>query len=258
MEVKEKYTIEDLLQIMHRLRRECPWDARQTHDSLRPFLLEEAYEVLETIDQKNWSKLAEELGDLLLQVVFHSEIAAEKNNFDFSDVVDQISKKLIARHPHVFGDKTIETAEKVQQNWEHSKIQNEGRDSLLSGVPTIAPALLQAQRLQEKAATVGFDWPDLSPVFEKVNEELKELKEAVSSNNQQQIENEFGDLLFALVNLGRFLNVTAEDALRRTNQKFIRRFQYIEQQYGQNPTAMKQASLQELDKHWEQAKKNEQ
>jgi len=257
MESKQHYTVEDLLRIMHRLRRECPWDAKQTHESLRQFLLEETYEVLETIDQKQWHKLAEELGDLLLQIVFHSEIAAEKGRFTFDDVVQSISQKLIARHPHVFGAKDLNNASQVQENWEHTKVQNEGRPSLLSGVPMAAPALLQAQRLQEKAATVGFDWPEIEPVIDKVMEELQELKEAIKNQNQQEKEDELGDVLFALVNLGRFLNVTAEDALRKTNQKFLRRFQHIEEQYGGDPKAMKQATLEELDQHWEQAKKNE-
>ncbi|WP_456439387.1 nucleoside triphosphate pyrophosphohydrolase [Caldithrix abyssi] len=257
MKDKQKFTMNDLLQIMHRLRNECPWDARQTHESLRQFLLEETYEVLETIDQKQWQKMPGELGDLLLQIVFHSEIAAEDKRFDFSDVVDHICKKLIARHPHVFGEKQLQDARQVQDNWEHTKVRDEGRTSLLSGVPAAAPALLQAQRLQEKAATVGFDWPEIEPVFDKVIEELYELKQAVKEGNQQEKENELGDLLFALVNLGRFLNITAEDALRKTNRKFLRRFQHIERQYKGDVKAMQQATLDELDKHWEQAKKNE-
>ncbi len=252
-----KYSMDDLLQIMHRLRKECPWDAKQTHESLRQFLLEETYEVLETIDQQQWSKLAEELGDLLLQIVFHSEIGAENQRFDFGDVVDHISKKLIARHPHVFGDKALNSASQVQENWEHTKVKNEGRESLLSGVPKAAPALLQAQRLQEKAATVGFDWPEVEPVIDKVIEELHELKEEITKNRKLKMEDELGDVLFALVNLGRFLNITAEDALRKTNQKFVRRFKHIEQQYDGDPKAMKNATLEELDHHWEQAKQNE-
>ncbi|HHE54625.1 MAG TPA: nucleoside triphosphate pyrophosphohydrolase [Caldithrix abyssi] len=258
MENKQpKYSMDDLLQIMRRLRKECPWDAKQTHESLRQFLLEETYEVLETIDQQQWSKLAEELGDLLLQIVFHSEIAAEKRRFDFNDVVDHISKKLITRHPHVFGNKALNNALQVQENWEHTKVKNEGRDSLLSGVPKAAPALLQAQRLQEKAATVGFDWPEVEPVLDKVIEELNELREEIKNRHLQKIEDELGDVLFALVNLGRFINITAEDALRKTNQKFVRRFQHIEQQYNGDLRAMKKATLKELDRYWEQAKENE-
>ncbi len=251
------YTIDDLLNIMHRLRRECPWDAKQTHQTLKQFLLEETYEVLETIDQNQWDNLAEELGDLLLQVVFHSALGSEENRFDFQQVVDTIARKLIRRHPHVFGNKQLADAQAVQNHWEQSKVKDEGRASLLSGIPKAAPALMQAQRLQEKAATVGFEWESIGPVYDKVNEEWGELKQAIKSKNQKEIENEFGDLLFALVNLGRFLNVNPEDALRKTNQKFIRRFEHIEKQYNNDIDAMKNASLQEMDKHWERAKQQE-
>ncbi len=254
---KNHFTIDDLLAIMHRLRKECPWDSKQTHQSLKQYLLEETYEVLETIDQKNDDKLAEELGDLLLQVVFHSELGAEAGRFDFNDVVNHIARKLIRRHPHVFGDKQLNNARDVQDNWEQSKVKEEGRRSLLSGIPKTAPALLQAQRLQEKAATVGFEWESVEPVYEKVHEEWQELKQAIAHNRQDEIENEFGDLLFALVNLARFLHVKPEDALRKTNQKFIRRFEHIEKQYHNDVDAMKNASLDELDAHWERAKQNE-
>ncbi len=254
---KTQYTIDDLLHIMRRLRKDCPWDAKQTHQSLKPYLLEETYEVLETIDQEHYDKLAEELGDLLLQVVFHSQLGEEKKRFDFQQVVTHISRKLIRRHPHVFGDKDLKDAKAVQENWEQSKVKDEHRASLLSGIPKAAPALMQAQRLQEKAATVGFEWESIEPVYEKVKEEWGELQSAIEQGNQKEIENEFGDLLFALVNLGRFLHVNAEDALRKTNQKFIRRFEHIEKQYDNDVEAMKRASLSELDRHWEQAKDNE-
>ncbi len=254
---KTQYTIDDLLHIMRRLRKDCPWDAKQTHQSLKPYLLEETYEVLETIDQGQYDKLAEELGDLLLQVVFHSQLGDEEKRFDFQQVVTHISRKLIRRHPHVFGDKDLKDAKEVQENWEQSKVKDEARTSLLSGIPKAAPALMQAQRLQEKAATVGFEWESIEPVYEKVKEEWDELQSAIKQGNQKEIENEFGDLLFALVNLGRFLHVNAEDALRKTNQKFIRRFEHIERQYDNDVDAMKRASLSELDRHWEQAKDNE-
>jgi len=247
--------IEKLLNIMKRLRLECPWDAQQTHNSLKQYLLEEAYEVLETIDYEEWQKFKEELGDLLLQIVFHCEIASQNNHFDFSDVVQSISKKLVERHPHVFADKKVHEAREVQENWEHSKMINEKRSSILSGIPRAAPALLQAQRIQEKASTVGFDWGELAPVIDKVEEEWLEFKEAVKLKNPAEIENEFGDFLFSIVNLSRFLQITAEDALRRTNNKFIKRFRYIEKQYEQDPKAMKKASLQELDEHWVAAKR---
>jgi MazG family protein len=247
-------SVDKLLDIMKRLRSECPWDARQTHESLKPYLLEEAYEVLETIDKQEWDKLASELGDLLLQVVFHSQLGSEKGYFDFNDVVRLISEKLIERHPHVFGDKTVHSAEEVQNNWEHTKHAAENRSSILSGIPKFMPALLQAQRLQEKAATVGFEWDNIEQVIDKIEEELEEFKEAYHNNNKNELFDEYGDLLFSLVNLSRYLNINSEDSLRKTNNKFIRRFNYIEYQYNNNPAAMKLASLEELDNYWNEAK----
>ena len=247
-------SIDKLLEIMKQLRSECPWDAKQTHKSLKPYLLEEAYEVLETIDKQEWDKLASELGDLLLQVVFHSQLGSEKGYFDFNDVVRSISDKLIERHPHVFGDKTVHSAEEVQNNWEHTKHAAEKRPSILSGIPKFMPALLQAQRLQEKAATVGFEWDNIEQVIDKIEEELQEFKEAYRDNNKQELFDEFGDLLFSLVNLSRYLHINSEDSLRKTNNKFIQRFNYIEDQYNNNPAAMKQASLEELDNYWDEAK----
>ena len=247
--------MEHLLNIMKRLRKDCPWDAVQTHDSLKPYLLEEAYEVLETIDDKNYDLLAKELGDLLLQIVFHSELASEAGHFDFKDVLDKISHKLIERHPHVFGNQKVHSAADVQSNWEQSKLKSENRKSLLEGLPQSMPALLSAQRLQEKAASVGFEWEEIESVFDKVQEELGEFQEAYHQNDADKIREEFGDVLFALVNLGRFLNVNAEDACRQTNAKFIHRFQYIEQKYEGDPAAMKKASLEELDAVWNEAKK---
>jgi MazG family protein len=221
---------------------------------LKQYLLEESYEVLESIDKKDWEMLSAELGDLLLQIVFHCEIASRKGNFDFNKIVDMISKKLIDRHPHVFGNKEIHTANEVQDNWEHSKVVNENRNSILSGIPKIAPALLQAQRLQAKAATVGFDWDNINPVIEKIDEEWNEFKEAMKQNNRKEMEQELGDIFFSFVNLGRLCNIIAEDALRLTNNKFKKRFNYIEQQYNNDPKLMKSQSLQSLDKHWNDAK----
>ena len=246
--------MERLLEIMTRLRQECPWDSKQTHTSLKPYLLEEAYEVLEAIESKDNEAMSKELGDLLLQIVFHSEIAAENNHFDFNNVVQNISTKLIDRHPHVFLDKDLHTAQDVQENWEHTKVKNERRNSILEGTPKTAPALLSAQRLQEKAATVGFEWDTIAPVFEKVLEEFQEFKIEYEQKNFSKMREEFGDILFALVNLGRFLDINAEDALRQTNNKFVKRFQYIEKQFNNDPSAMKQASLEKLDAVWEEAK----
>ncbi|MEJ2054366.1 MAG: nucleoside triphosphate pyrophosphohydrolase [Calditrichaceae bacterium] len=252
-----KYTIDNLLDIMKKLRDECPWDAKQTHQTLKQYLLEEAYEVLETIDAESWDELSSELGDILLQVIFHSEIASRANRFEFSDVVDKISTKLINRHPHVFADKRVNSAEEVQQNWEHTKLINEKRQSILEGIPKAAPALLQAQRLQQKAATVGFDWNDLNPVVDKVDEEWQEFKQALKENNQSAVKSELGDFFFSLVNLARFCHIVAEDALRQTNKKFIRRFQYIEKQYENNPKLLREQTLDSLDHHWNEAKKME-
>ncbi len=254
---KENYTMEDLLEIMEHLRRDCPWDAKQTHQTLKQYLLEETYEVLETIDREEWDKFPEELGDLLLQVVFHSQIGSEQKRFNFNDVVNHISKKLIERHPHVFGDVTVHSASEVQDNWEHNKVKKEKRRSILSGVPQQAPALLQAQRLQEKAATVGFDWKTLQPVLDKFDEEWREFRETLPGGNSERMEHELGDVLFSLVNIGRFLGLVSEDALRKTNKKFIRRFQYIEARFNQNTLKMKQATLKELDHYWDEAKKTE-
>lgn len=253
--IETKYTINELLEIMKRLRDECPWDAKQSHHTLKQYLLEEAYEVLETIDSESWEDLSSELGDLLLQIIFHSEIASRSGEFDFSTVVDGIAEKLVHRHPHVFADTSVNSAEEVQENWEHTKLIKENRKSILSGIPKSAPALLQAQRLQQKAATVGFDWTELNPVIDKIDEEWQEFKQAVKDDNLSDIKEEFGDLLFSMVNLARFCKVLAEDALRLTNNKFIRRFQYIEQQYNNDPKIMKSQSLEELDQHWNDAKK---
>lgn len=246
--------MQELVAIMKRLRRECPWDAKQTHQSLKPYLIEEVYEVLESIDHQTWDELASELGDLLLQIVFHSQIASENGHFDFNTVVEKISKKLVERHPHVFDSDTAKTAEEVQSNWEHIKVKSENRKSLLGGIPASAPALLRAQRLQNKASTVGFDWNSVHPVMDKLEEEWTELKQAVDKGSLDDVKDEFGDLLFTLVNLSRYLDLDSEDALRLTNDKFIKRFQYIEKHYDNNLEAIKKASLEEMDTLWEESK----
>jgi len=237
-----------LVETMIRLRKECPWDKRQTLQSLRKYVLEEAYEVVETIDNENWKKLGEELGDLLLQILFQSVIGEERGDFSLESVMDTLNKKLIERHPHVFGNIEVNSAKEVENNWEHIKLKSEKRNSLLDGVPKSAPSLLRAQRLQERAAKVSFDWDHASDVFEKVEEELKELKVAVSENNRQFIEEEMGDLLFSLVNISRFLEISAEDSLRRSNEKFSSRFKYIEEAFDNNYEDMKKAGLEELYK----------
>jgi MazG family protein len=246
-----------LVEIMDRLRKECPWDKEQTHESLRKYILEEAYEVVETIDKHNWDELGEELGDLLLQVVFQAAIGKETGKFSLESIIETLNNKLIERHPHIFGNKKVHSAKDVQINWEQIKIKNSNRKSLMEGIPSTAPALLRAQRIQERAAKVSFDWSQLSDVVDKLAEELQELKSAISKNKQKQIEEEMGDILFSLVNISRFLDISAEDSLRKSNEKFIRRFKYIEEAYDNNYDQMKKAGLDELDKKWEEAKKRE-
>jgi len=242
---------EQLVKIMKRLRRECPWDKEQTLESLRRFVLEEAYEVVDTIDRRDWQELSEELGDLLLQIVFQSEIAEENKFFTLSTVIEGINQKLIERHPHVFDSKKVNSAREVEQNWERIKLKNENRDSLLAGIPESAPALLRAQRIQEKASRVGFDWKQSNEVLDKIEEEIRELRQAILQDDNQNIEEEMGDLLFSVVNLSRFLNISAEDALRASNKKFMRRFMKLEKKFKNDYDKMKQAGIQELDRLWE-------
>lgn len=249
---------QELLAIMARLRAEngCPWDREQTHKSLRQYLLEETFEVLETLDEENYSELPGELGDLLLQIIFHAQIGSENHAFTIEDVIENISEKLIRRHPNVFGDLDIKNAEEQSVNWERIK-KTEGKTSVIDGVPKALSALLRATRIQQKASTVGFDWPEPAPVWDKVAEELAELKEVCQEQNQDRIEEEFGDLLFALVNLSRFLRVNAEDALRRTTEKFISRFRNVEDEFKKQNKSMHEATLAELDAVWEAVKARE-
>ncbi len=246
---------ERLLQIMHRLRKECPWDRKQTPESLRQYILEEAYETVEAIDEQNWEELKKELGDLMLQIVFQAEIAEERQLFDIAGVLHHINEKLIRRHPHVFGEVKVDSAEEVKENWEQIKLEQEDRTSLLEGVPKNLSALLRAQRLQDKAAQVGFDWENVSGVLDKISEEIQELKQALTTNQAEEIENELGDLLFSLVNLARFKKINAEDALRKTINKFVARFQYIESQLRKTNRSVYEASLEEMDRLWEKSKK---
>ncbi len=247
--------IDQLLHIMSRLRRECPWDARQTHESLKRYLLEETYEVMEAIDSKSWEALKCELGDILLQVVFHSALAEEENKFSFNDVVEAISRKMIKRHPHVFNKEKGLTAEKVQQNWEKQKHKEESRRSLLQGVSPAMPALLRAQRLQEKAAAVGFDWSSAAQVKEKLREEWLEFLEAERQAQTSPEREELGDMLFTLVNYIRKKEWVAEELLQQANNKFITRFNYIEKKLNHDVEKLHEASLEELDRLWDQAKK---
>ncbi|MCW9706823.1 nucleoside triphosphate pyrophosphohydrolase [Fodinibius salsisoli] len=244
---------QDLVDIIKRLRKECPWDRKQTHESLKDHLIEEAYETIEAIDHNDFKSLEKELGDVLLQVVFHSIMANEKGAFNIDDVVQSIQHKMIQRHPHVFGDNEASDAKQVSENWENIKLQ-EGKESVLQGIPNRLPALIRAQRMQEKAANVGFDWPDKEQVWDKLEEEIQEFKETLQEADQQAQQEEFGDLLFSLVNVGRAHGLMAEDSLRSTNQKFIQRFQHIEKQLKKNNIKISEASLEEMDRYWEEAK----
>ena len=247
---------EKLVRIVKTLRSDdgCPWDQEQTHDSLLPYFLEEAYEVMEAVDSENWGALSEELGDMLLHVLFQADIAEQDSEFKLEKVIDQVSKKLVRRHPHVFGDKKADGPFHAKQNWEAAKQAEKNRESRLDGVPVTLPALVRAQRLQEKAAYVGFDWKETDQVWNKVHEELEELKDAESTGVRKHIEEEVGDLFFALVNLCRFLNVSAEDALRKGNQKFTRRFQAVEKELKQRGTNLEETSLTEMDEIWNSQK----
>jgi len=249
---------ENFIKIMAKLRSKngCPWDKEQTHESLRQCLLEETYEVLESIDQGNWDDLKDELGDLLLQIVFHAQIASEEGEFQFSEVIDTITDKLIRRHPHVFGTVKIKTAEEQSIHWEKLK-KLEGKSSVLDGVPKSLSALLRAQRIQQKASTVGFDWPTEEPVWDKIREEIEELKTASKEKNQINMEEEFGDILFSLVNVSRFIGINPEDALRKTTEKFIERFKKIEREFEVENKELNKASLEELDAVWEKVKSKE-
>ena len=243
----------ELVAIVRRLRKECPWDSQQTHESIRHHLIEETYEIVESIDQADWKALCEELGDVLLHVVLHSIIAEETNEFRLDDVIEGISAKLVRRHPHVFGDVNVSGAEEVKQNWEKLKM-SEGRQSHLDGVPKELPALLRAHRLQERAAKVGFDWEHGSDVWKKVEEELREFQSALHSENREKASEEFGDLLFSLVNYARFIKINPEMSLRKTSDKFIQRFQYIERRLKEQDKDIHAVSLAEMDALWDEAK----
>lgn len=250
---------EELVRIVRKLRGPdgCPWDKEQTHASLLPFFLEETYEVIETVDEEDWKTLSEELGDVLLHAVFQTSIAEENREFTLEETLKGINEKLVRRHPHVFGDKQADSAFHAKQNWESAKQKEKGRESRLDGVPKTLPALVRAQRLQQKAAYVGFDWKEVEPVWDKIHEELLELREAHSGGDKKHITEEMGDLFFALVNLCRFLDIPAEDALRKTNEKFTSRFRLIEKELNQRGISVEESSLEEMDEIWESVKEKE-
>jgi len=251
---------QELLNIMEKLRGEkgCPWDKEQTRESLKPYIVEEAYELLEAIEENDPEKIKEELGDLLFQIVFQSQIARENKEFDMSDIIDKIAKKMVSRHPHVFGNTTCSTSDEVVAQWEVQK-KREGklRESILEGVPETLPSLLRAHRLQKRAAGVGFDWKRADDVLEKLDEELKEFKEALGTKNKDMIEDELGDIFFMLVNMSRFIGVNPEDAHRKTISKFIHRFRYIEMKAAEQGRKLSDMTLEEMDKLWDEAKGRE-
>ena len=250
---------EELVKIVSELRAPdgCPWDREQTNQSLLPYFIEEAYELIESVDEKNWENVKEELGDLLLHVVFQGSIAEQDGKFQLVESLLTVNEKLIRRHPHVFGDAQADEAFHAKQNWEAAKHKEKGRDSRLDGVPKNLPALVRAQRLQQKASYAGFDWDKVEQVWEKIHEEILELKEAQLSNNKKHIEEEIGDVIFAVVNLARFLDISAENSLRKTNKKFINRFKKVEEGIKEQGKEIDDATLEEMDAIWNEAKRNE-
>ncbi len=260
-EIKEKYNVNDLVLIMKLLRSEngCPWDREQTHESIRQNFIEETYEAVEAIDLNDVELLKEELGDVLLQVVFHSEMESEKGNFTMEDVADDICKKLIIRHPHVFSDTKADTAEKVLSNWDNIKMQTKSQTTQTQAMLSVSkslPSLMRSKKIQQKAAKVGFDWDNIDGAFDKVYEEIQEVKEAYATGDKNLCEEELGDLLFSVVNVSRFLEVDSEKSLYKACDKFIDRFSKIEQLALQRNINIKEASLEQLDALWDEAKKN--
>lgn len=258
---KEKYNIEDLLHIMELLRSPggCPWDAEQDHESIKANFIEETYEVVEAINKKDRELLQEELGDVLLQVVFHAQMEKEKGSFDFSDVCDGICKKLVERHPHVFGTVEVDSTDEVLSNWDTIKRKSKGQKtqgSAMEKIPKELPALMRSEKIQKKAKKSGFDWDEVSGAFDALESEIKELKEAMLGGDSAELENEMGDVLFSCVNVSRFLKVDPEQALTKSNEKFIKRFLEVERICKERNIIMTEKSLSELDELWAQAKVN--
>ena len=244
---------ERLLIVMDELREQCPWDKKQTMESLRHLTIEEVYELGDAILDKDLDEVKKELGDVLLHIVFYSRIASETNDFDIANVCHSICDKLIERHPHIYGDVKVDNEEDVKRNWEQIKLK-EGKKSVLEGVPRSLPAMVKANRIQDKVAGVGFDWEKPEQVFEKIEEELAELRSEIAIGDKNAIESEFGDVLFSMINYARFLKVNPENALERTNKKFIKRFQYLESKAKELKKSLKDMTLSEMDVFWEEAK----
>lgn len=243
-----------LLDIMDDLREKCPWDRKQTLESLRHLTIEETYELADAILDNDLEEIKKELGDLLLHIVFYAKIGSEKQSFDIADVANSISDKLIDRHPHIYGDVEVKDEEEVKQNWEKLKLK-EGKKSVLAGVPKSLPAVVKANRIQDKVAGVGFDWEEPHQVWEKVQEELSELNTEIENGEKDKIESEFGDVLFSMINYARFIGVNPENALEKTNKKFIQRFQYLEEAAKTKGKKLADMSLEEMDVYWDEAKK---
>ncbi|MCK4661532.1 MAG: nucleoside triphosphate pyrophosphohydrolase [Bacteroidales bacterium] len=252
----KKNAFEKLLNIMDELREKCPWDKKQTFESLRILTIEETYELVDAILDKNHNKIKKELGDLLLHIVFYSKIGSETNSFDINDVINSLCEKLIFRHPHIYGDVSVNNALEVEQNWEDLKLKEKGgNSSVLDGVPKSLPALVKANRIQNKVRGVGFDWDEKSQIWDKVEEELDELKnEVLNNSSSEDIEAEFGDLLFSMINAARLYDIDPENALERTNKKFIKRFNYLEEKTIKQGKDLHKMNLDEMNKIWEEAK----
>ena len=242
-----------LVEIMDRLREECPWDKKQTIDSLRYLTIEEMYELSDAILDKNMDEIKKELGDLMLHIVFYSRIASEKKHFDITDVLDSISDKLIHRHPHIYGDVVANDVKQVKENWEKLKLK-EGKKTVLEGVPKSLPAIVKAYRIQEKVRGIGFDWQNKNQVWDKFQEEIEEFQREEKKNDSEKMEEEFGDVLFSLVNYSRFVNINPEDALEKTNKKFIRRFQFMEQKIKEDGLDLSKLSFEQMNTFWDMAK----
>ncbi len=249
-------SLQRLRTIMDELREQCPWDRKQTVHTLRPQTIEEIYELSDALNNENWKDIKEELGDLLLHIVFYSKIGTEQNQFTLDDVIEGVCNKLVGRHPHIYSNVKAEDEEAVKQNWEKIK-QKEGKKSILSGIPPSMPALVKALRLQEKTKTVGFEWENTQQVKDKVNEEIQELYDAVAGGNQAEIEDEMGDVFFALINYSRFVKVDPELALEKTNKKFMRRFQRVEEMAAEKGTSLHDMTLWEMDALWNKVKEEE-
>lgn len=248
---------ERLLTIMDDLRAGCPWDKKQTLETLRYLTIEETYELSDAVLDRDMDGIKKELGDLMLHLVFYAKIGSETGDFDIKDVLDGICDKLIMRHPHIYGDVKVASAEDVKSNWEVIKLKEKDRKSVLEGVPVSLPAIVKAYRMQEKVRGVGFDWENAGQVWQKVQEEMNELQAEVAAGDTEKMENEFGDLLFSLVNYSRFIGVNPEDALERTNKKFLKRFKHIEEQAQKQGKNLKEMTLSEMDAFWDEAKKME-